>query len=870
MDFKDAGVYSLLIEEKGLGCTMKDEIHVTITQPAPPTVAVDSFRYFKNETAKEMTATAKNGCTLKWYNHEGKPVSEQSPKPATDKEGVFVYHVSQDSLGCESPKVPITVIVGTVPSSVPTSDINICIADKPTVKIANTVKNYTYTVYKQDNVIAEGKGNDAEISLTSKVSITENTDIEIIVTDIYGVKSAATKKAVITPAGLITENPSVVCLGSDFKLTAIDIKGASYAWTLPAGVSVDGKSISVTGANSEDAGIYILTVTTVGCSDVISVKQSVRITQPEPPKVDKDSYVYLEGETAKPMIATPKPECTLKWYNPSGKLLPEKSPIPATNEKGAFIYLVSQDSLGCESQKVEITVIVGTVPSAVPASDINICIADKPVIHINNTIKDNKYTVYYKNEVIAEDKGNGGSISLTSKVSIAENTELGVTVSDIYNVSSKRTKVNLISVNNLIDSQNSTSSICNGSTGKLIATDIAGATYEWTTLTGKVAEQLVAIPEASSDDAGKYTLAVTVSGCPVVEQSIEVKVEKPGKPSATKEVYYCKGDNADELTATALSGYKLVWFNESLTQLKEAPTPNILTVDTLVYYVSQVSISDATCSSDMEKITVVVEDKPKAVDDLEAVNICFISRNTQPVLVHIPKSVEGYIYSIYTQSTGGSLVGEETSVGNDLPVDITIKDGELNSSATYYIEVTNKSGCVSDRTPVEIILSEITLSPDELPPYQVGEYYSQILTTNSPDSKYEIVKGYLPSAFTLSSNGDISGTATSYADTSTFTVEVTSSLDCSVQKQYTLKSELRVSKMFSPNGDGINDIFMRGYKVTVFDRVGRKLFSGVDGWDGTYHGKVMPEDVYYYIIYYKSNEGKEKRVIGYVTLIKTM
>jgi gliding motility-associated-like protein len=235
--------------------------------------------------------------------------------------------------------------------------------------------------------------------------------------------------------------------------------------------------------------------------------------------------------------------------------------------------------------------------------------------------------------------------------------------------------------------------------------------------------------------------------------------------------------------------------------------------------------------------------------------------------------VKDYKYSLYTQSTGGSLAGEAKSDSDSSNVDIVIKDGEVNSGTIYYLEVKDTvAGCMSDRTPVEIVVTEVTLSPDELPPYQVGEYYSQRLTTTAPNPEYKIVEGYyLPAAFTLSSMGDISGTATDYADTSTFMVEMKSSLGCSVQKKYKLKSELSVSKMFSPNHDGHNDIFMQGYKVIVFDRLGRKLFSGDDGWDGTYHGKVMPEDVYYYIIYYKDSEGKERTVTSYVTLlIRTM
>jgi hypothetical protein len=341
MNFENAGIYSLSIEEPGLGCTMRDEIRVSVVQPAPPTVEKNSFRYFQNETAKAMTATAKPGFTLKWYDPEGKPISGQSPKPATDKIGVFVYSVSQDSASCESPKVSVTVTVGEVPAAVPASDINICIAEKPTVQIKNTLKDYTYTVYYKNGVVAEGKGNDATISLTSKVTVTEDAEIEITVTDAYGVKSTATKKAVITPAGLIAEHPSVVCFGSDFQLVAVNISGANYTWTSPDGTGHEGISLSVADAKNTDAGTYTLAVTTAGCPAVY-VKQPVGITQPERPKVDTASYRYVENENAAPLTATPKAGFTLKWYDSGHTLLPGQSPVPATGKTGVFTYYVSR------------------------------------------------------------------------------------------------------------------------------------------------------------------------------------------------------------------------------------------------------------------------------------------------------------------------------------------------------------------------------------------------------------------------------------------------------------------------------------------------------------------------------------------------
>jgi gliding motility-associated-like protein len=869
VEFKNAGAYSLRIEESGLSCIMRDEIQVKVTQPAPPYVAENLFRYYRGENAPALTARPKEGLSLKWYDPDEKLLSGQSPVPATDKEGVFVYHVSQDSLGCESPKVAITVTVGTIPSAVPASDINICIADKPEIQIKNTVQDYKYTVSCKNSEIAEGTGNGGTISLTSIVSITENAELEITVSDIYGVKSPVTKKNVTATASLIAESASVFCLGSDFQLQAIDIAGASYTWTLPDGSEYPGKSVPVTDAKSENSGIYTLALTTSGCP-VVKVTKRVNVSQPASPVVDKDSYRFHENENATPLTATPKQGFTLKWYNPEGTLLSAQSPVPATNKTGTFVYHVSQDSLGCESPKVPVTVVIGEIPAGVPSSDINTCMADKPVIQIKNTVQDYKYTVYYKNNAIAEGKGNGGTISLTSGVSISENTELGITVTDIYNVSSIQTGTSLISVNNLIDMKNSSSSVCDGSSGKLIAVNITGATFAWTLPDGNtVNEESITVSNASSANAGTYTLSVTTSGCPVAKQTVELKVEKPAKPSTTKEIYFCTGDNATQLSASALPGYKTVWFNESQEQLPDAPVPNTSVAGTSAYYVLQVSISDANCSSDREEISVTVENKPDAMV-LEPVNVCYASGDAQAVSVRVPSSSKGYIYSLYSMANGGSLAGQASSSDDNLPVDITINDSEIQSGKVYYLEIMNTAGCVSERTPVEVILTEIRLSPDELPPYQVDEFYSQKLETNAPGPKYSIVQGYLPVGFMISSAGDISGMASSYGDPATFTVEITSNLGCSIQKEYVLKSELLVSKMFSPNGDGINDIFMKGYKVIIFDRLGRKLCSSDNGWDGTFNGRVMPEDVYYYILYYKDKDGKEQRITSYVTLIKTI
>ena len=85
----------------------------------------------------------------------------------------------------------------------------------------------------------------------------------------------------------------------------------------------------------------------------------------------------------------------------------------------------------------------------------------------------------------------------------------------------------------------------------------------------------------------------------------------------------------------------------------------------------------------------------------------------------------------------------------------------------------------------------------------------------------------------------------------------------------------RIPNTFSPNNDGRNDLWKIQYldeyanqHTQVFTRAGQKVFEsrGVyKAWDGTYRGKSLPMDTYYYII--EPGSGRNP-FTGYVTIIK--
>ncbi|MBT7996678.1 MAG: gliding motility-associated C-terminal domain-containing protein, partial [Bacteroidetes bacterium] len=88
---------------------------------------------------------------------------------------------------------------------------------------------------------------------------------------------------------------------------------------------------------------------------------------------------------------------------------------------------------------------------------------------------------------------------------------------------------------------------------------------------------------------------------------------------------------------------------------------------------------------------------------------------------------------------------------------------------------------------------------------------------------------------------------------------------------------LFVPNSFTPNGDGINDmflpkgVFVSEYNLQIFNRWGEKLFESDDmneGWDGSFKGEICPLGTYYFQIKGKGVNGKTEVHNGTVQLLK--
>ncbi|WP_316812393.1 PKD domain-containing protein [Pedobacter heparinus] len=127
------------------------------------------------------------------------------------------------------------------------------------------------------------------------------------------------------------------------------------------------------------------------------------------------------------------------------------------------------------------------------------------------------------------------------------------------------------------------------------------------------------------------------------------------------------------------------------------------------------------------------------------------------------------------------------------------------------------------------------------------------------------------------SRDDILNPIITVDDDRIYTLTVSSSLSCDETVQVRLHAlrEIVPPNAFSPNGDGVNDVWrinhLESYPnvtVDVFNRYGEKVFFNQGysiPFDGNYKGKQLPVGTYYYMI--NPRNGK-KIITGSLTLIR--
>ncbi|MDR1848353.1 MAG: gliding motility-associated C-terminal domain-containing protein [Bacteroidales bacterium] len=122
-------------------------------------------------------------------------------------------------------------------------------------------------------------------------------------------------------------------------------------------------------------------------------------------------------------------------------------------------------------------------------------------------------------------------------------------------------------------------------------------------------------------------------------------------------------------------------------------------------------------------------------------------------------------------------------------------------------------------------------------------------------------------------------------ETTTFYIYATDGNGCEYYDSITIKVDkvicgepnIHIPNVFTPNGDGINDVlsvsgeFVRKFRLMIFDRWGEKVFESDnqnEGWDGRYRNQPCQNGVYYYRLEVECEANRTYETQGDVTLIR--
>jgi gliding motility-associated-like protein len=196
----------------------------------------------------------------------------------------------------------------------------------------------------------------------------------------------------------------------------------------------------------------------------------------------------------------------------------------------------------------------------------------------------------------------------------------------------------------------------------------------------------------------------------------------------------------------------------------------------------------------------------------------------------------------------------------------------VTDSVSYVLTTTEPGGCISKDTILLAVHPEMGIYASGDTTVATGQ--SLILqVSGGPFVSYQ----WLPETGLDNPAGQSPSLTVTQSITYTVTGETEQGCHESDSVIITLASGLTIYSGFTPNNDGINDLwdidFVEYYPniiVMVYDRWGRQVFfsegySSEKRWDGRFNGKDLPSGTYYYVVDLKDGS---KPLNGPVTIVR--
>ncbi len=637
---------------------------------------------------------------------------------------------------------------------------------------------------------------------------------------------------------------SPVCLGNNITLSTTG--GGTYSWVGPNSFTSLLQNPTIVGATTAMAGVYTVTVTnTFGCKNT----GTIGVTVTTPTTTAGNTGPYCAGATIQ--LNTPA-GTSYTWTGPGFSSNVQNPTIGASTSAMSGTYSVTTSNGGCLSFATT-SVTVNPLPVVNPTNTGPYCPGQTIQLNVGSFVSytwsatgfnSNTQNPTLPGAVV----GNSGSyvVTVTDMNGCVNTNNTNVTVNPTPIVSA------------------STASVCEN--GTIILNSSGGATYSWTGPGGFTSSvQNPNIPGATMSMNGMYTVFVTsAQGCTNTAVTTAT-VDPIPTPVASVMGPVCVGY---ALSFSATGGVNYLWSGPNGT-FGSGPTFSVLATSTSFGGTYNLTASGPNGCSATTQVNAIVNALPTAA---------IISANNKgcsPVCATFTVSGTGIVNANWVMGDGSYVNGQ------------TVSERCYTTPGIYTVGVTatDANGCTGSNTNTVEVYPIPVADFNHAPIKPIINIDGEVVFTDASWNA-NIVSWNWYFMNTAQYTSVLQNPTFMYTDPGTYAVAlvVKSDKGCSdtlvrplvVGEDY----GIYVPNAFTPNADGLNDVFQpKGfgivkYEISIFDRWGEKVFQTnvfEEGWDGTFQGrsnKIIEEGTYTWLINLTNVFGKSHELKGHVVLMK--
>jgi len=778
----------------------------TVTVNSTPTISISSNAPICENTSLNLTSSG--GISYSWSGPNGYTSSDQNPiipTASTSYDGTYTVTVTATG-GCTA-TAQTTATVYPIPTPTASNTGAICAGANLTLN-ATGGTGYSWS------------GPNSYTNATQNPTIpTASTAYDgiytVTVTATGGCTATAQTTAVVNPMPTPTaSNTGAICAGANLTLNATG--GTGYSWSGPNSYTNATQNPTIPTASTAYDGTYTVTVTaTGGCT---ATAQTTAVVNPNPVVTTGSNTPICENTL---LSLTSSGGTGYSWSGPNGYTSSDQNPSNSstpTSYNGT--YTVTVTGIGGCTSTAQTSVVVNAKPIvSVSPLAIQICQG------ADTTLTASGATSYFWTPTTGLNPTTGASTTASPS------TTTTYTVHGSTNGCSDSTTVTVTIINNpAIQVSPIAISICPGEQTTLVAS--GGIDYTWspsTSLNSSTGSNVTASPTSTTT----YTVTGTTTGCSGIATATVTIKPLPQLTYTPVNPTICF-NSSTSLTASGADSYS--WSPDSTLSTNSGATVTAAPHSSCLYHLT------GTLNGCRDSITI-----PFTVNALPTIQIhATPTIGCQPFGTVLSATCTPTAQT-YSWNAGNGFTSSEPS-----PAVLYLNAGQYSVS----VSITDINGCINSAIEPNFITVNpkpevsFSISPD------IG-YVSQDVTFTS---SYTNTNSHWSWTFGdgLNATVETPSTVHNYGTTGELSVThvVVNEFGCSdtASLPYNVIVKIVIPNVFTPNHDGINDMFVidglqyvEGAKMKIYNRWGRKVYDN-DNYKSNWDGGDYADGIYFYVL----------------------